>query len=208
MQFQERFWRKNRARGLMIADFCMGVDLNRNFDIMWGTASSSSVCSETFHGRSPFSEPETAIIRDIYREHGNRIELYLDIHSFGSMILYGYGNGQLPANALGVHVLGVNMAQTIDSVKWPSNSNYVVGNIALVLYDASGGASDYAMSQGTQFSYTFELPAWRNSNSMNGFLVDPDFIEQAGYETWEGIKFAARFIDENLKRKRIMDGRN
>ncbi|KOB67379.1 Carboxylesterase [Operophtera brumata] len=196
-----RFWRKNRATGYMIGDFCMGVDLNRNFDAFWSQASSNSVCMDTFHGRGPFSEPETAIIRDIFAEYGSRIELFLDIHSFGSMILYGYGTGQLPGNALGVHVLGVNMAQTIDSVKWPTNANYIVGNIFLVLYAATGGASDYAMATGTPFSYTFELPAYRNSATMNGFLVDPDFIEQAGYETWEGIKVGARFVVEHLSRK-------
>lgn len=186
----------------MVNDVCMGVDLNRNFNAMWGTASSSNVCSDTFHGRGPLSEPETTIIHNIIREHGSRMELYLDIHSFGSMILYGYGNGQLPPNALGVHVVGVNMAQTIDRVKWPSNPNYIVGNIQLVLYAASGGASDYAQAQGVPYSYTYELPAWRNTGTMNGFLVDPEFIEQAGFETWEGIKVASRFVAENFRRKR------
>lgn len=118
---QSRFWRKNRARGFMVGDFCSGVDLNRNFDIFWGTASSNNVCSDTFHGRGPFSEPETVIIRDILAEYGSRIELYLDIHSFGRMILYGYGNGILPPNALLVNFLGVRMAQAIDAIKWPEN---------------------------------------------------------------------------------------
>lgn len=182
----------------------MGVDLNRNFDIGWAQASSNSPCMDTFHGTGPFSEPETAIIRDIFTEYGHKIELFIDIHSFGSMILYGYGTGQLPPNALGVHVLGVNMAQAIDAVKWPSNANYIVGNIVLVLYPASGGASDYGMAVGTPFSYTFELPAYRNLNTMNGFLVDPDFIEQAGYETWEAIKVGARFVIAELGRKNMM----
>lgn len=174
---QSRFWRKNRARGFMVGDFCSGVDLNRNFDIFWGTASSNNVCSDTFHGRGPFSEPETVIIRDILAEYGSRIELYLDIHSFGRMILYGYGNGILPPNALLVNFLGVRMAQAIDAIKWPENRNYIIGNVVYILYEASGGAGDYAMGMGTPFSYTFELPAYRNNqNTVQGFLVDPDFI--------------------------------
>nr|UPI76690.1 M14 metal carboxypeptidase 13 [Antheraea yamamai] len=198
----DRFWRKNRARGFIIADICSGVDLNRNFDIFWGTASSSSVCSDTFHGRGPFSEPETAIIRDILAEYSSRIELYLDIHSFGSMILYGYGNGVLPPNALLVNFLGVRMAQAIDAVKWPQNRNYIVGNVVYILYEASGGAGDYAMGIGIPYSYTFELPAFRNiHNTVQGFLVDPDFIEQAGFETWEGIKVGARFVVDNFRRR-------
>ncbi|XP_026736475.1 carboxypeptidase B-like [Trichoplusia ni] len=188
-----RFWRKNRATGFMVGDFCAGVDLNRNFDIHWSTASSGSVCSDTFHGRGPFSEPETKAIHDVLAIYGSRVALYLDIHSFGSMILFGYGNGVLPSNALTINLVGVNMAQAIDRVKWPQNRNYIVGNIAHVLYDASGGASDYAMVAGAPLSYTFELPAFNNNhNTLNGFLVDPAFIEQAGFETWEGIKVGAR----------------
>ncbi|KAJ0172520.1 hypothetical protein K1T71_011659 [Dendrolimus kikuchii] len=182
---EARFWRKNRATGYMIGNLCLGVDLNRNFDISWSEASSNSVCSETFHGSGPFSEPETAIIRDIFLEHQGRIELFLDIHSFGSMILYGYGTGQLPANALWVNLVGVQMAQAIDAVKTSWNPNYIVGNVALVLYQASGSAMDFAKAAGVPFAYTFELPGHRFGLGALGFLVDANFIEQAGFETWE-----------------------
>lgn len=197
---QARFWRKNRATGFMVGNLCSGVDLNRNFDIHWSTASSNNVCTETFHGNGPFSEPETAAIRDILDRYGDRIAIYFDIHSFGSMILFGYGNGILPPNGLILNFVGVNMAQAIDRVKWASNRNYIVGNIAHVLYDASGGASDYAMSAGVPLSFTYELPAYRNNmNSLNGFLVEPDFIEQAGFETWEGIKVGVRYALNNFR---------
>ncbi|KAH9631287.1 hypothetical protein HF086_003723 [Spodoptera exigua] len=189
----DRFWRKNRATRYMIANRCPGVDLNRNFGHRWGTASSPNPCQDTFHGGAAFSEPESAVIRDIIAQHSDRLALYLDIHSFGSMILYGYGDGILPPHALQLNLLGVQMAQAIDRVKWPSNRNYIVGNILHVLnYAASGGASDYAMSAAAPYSYTYELPAYRNSPWMDGFLVDPAFIEQAGFETWEGIKVGAR----------------
>ncbi|XP_035443467.2 carboxypeptidase B-like [Spodoptera frugiperda] len=188
----DRYWRKNRATRYMIANRCPGVDLNRNFGHGWGTASSANPCQDTFHGGSAFSEPESAAIRDIILEHSSRMAMYLDIHSFGSMILYGYGDGVLPPHALHLNFVGVQMAQAIDRVKWPSNKNYIVGNILHVLYAASGGASDYAMSVAAPYSYTYELPAYRNSVWMDGFLVEPAFIEQAGFETWEGIKVGAR----------------
>ncbi|XP_047998451.1 carboxypeptidase B-like [Leguminivora glycinivorella] len=190
----QRLWRKNRAVGYMVGDLCAGVDLNRNFDAFWSTASSNVVCMDTFHGRAPFSEPETAIIRNIIDEHKDRLELLLDIHSFGSMILYGYGNGVLPANGLNVgSASGVRMAQEIDAVKMSWNSNYIVGNVALVLYQASGSAMDYAKVAGVPLAYTFELPGHRYGLGTGaGFFVDPDFIEQAGFETWEGIKTGAR----------------
>ncbi|XP_013171651.1 PREDICTED: carboxypeptidase B-like [Papilio xuthus] len=190
-----RFWRKNRSTGHMIGNICLGVDLNRNFDYRWGTLSSNSPCSDTYHGKGPFSEPETVVLRNIIQGLRNRIELFIDIHSFGSMILYAYGTGDLPANALTLNVAGVRMAQAIDAVKWSSKPNYRVGNSALVLsYRDSGSANDYVQAVGVPLAYTYELPARANSGGLNGFLVDPAFIEQAGRETWEGIKAGARFV--------------
>lgn len=192
----------------MVGDFCFGVDLNRNFDSDWGTASSNFVCAEDYHGAGAFSEPEAAALRDILLEEAGRIELYIDFHSFGSMVLYGYGTGELPWHVLGLHVLGVEMAEAIDKVKWPQNRNYIVGNIPLVLgYYASGGTSDYVMDLGVPFSYTYELPAYMNiQGQLNGFLVDPDFIEQAGYETWEGVKAGANFVLNELRMKKMARG--
>lgn len=197
--FQTRFWRKNRRTGFMAGDFCSGVDLNRNFDFMWSIFSSSFVCFEDFHGSGVVSEPETAVVRDIVYEHINRIELFLDIHSFGSWILFGFGNGQLPPNGLIVNLVGVRMATAIDAVKWPSNRNYVVGNSALLLYPTSGTAADFAANVGIPLAYTYEMPAYRNLNTLDGFLVDPAFIEQAGFETWQGIKEGARYARDNYR---------
>lgn len=86
------------------------------------------------------------------------------------------------------------MATAIDAVKMSWNPDYIVGNVALVLYQASGSAGDYATSIGVPYSYTYELPGHRFGIGGLGFLVDPAFIEQAGFETWEGIKVAARYV--------------
>ncbi|KAL0879728.1 hypothetical protein ABMA27_003441 [Loxostege sticticalis] len=198
-----RFWRKNR-RSNNLGSFCMGVDLNRNFNASWGTASSGNPCMETYHGAGPFSEPETANIRRVLNAHRDRIDMFIDLHSFGSMILFGWGNGQLAPNALTLNFVGVQMAQAIDRVKWPSKPNYVVGNIFHVLgYRASGGSSDYAQAgQGIPLSYTYELPGFAGASGINGFLVDPAFIRQAGFETWEGIKAGARTL-EYTRRKNL-----
>lgn len=92
------------------------------------------------------------------------------------------------------------MATAIDAVKMSWNSDYVVGNVALVLYQASGSAGDYAKAVGVPYSYTYELPGYRFGIGGFGFLVDPAFIEQAGFETWEGIKAGARFVRDNFRK--------
>lgn len=96
------------------------------------------------------------------------------------------------------------MAQSIDAVKMSWNQDYIVGNVALVLsYTASGSAGDYAMAVGIPYSYTFELPGHRFGIGGLGFMVDPAFIEQAGFETWEGIKTGARFVVDNFRKKHL-----
>lgn len=76
-QTVDRMWRKTRrnetsslarsaARRLRVdlpdspvADECVGADINRNFEFHWRKGgSSNNVCSSSFAGVKPFSEPE------------------------------------------------------------------------------------------------------------------------------------------------------
>ncbi|XP_023940365.2 carboxypeptidase B-like [Bicyclus anynana] len=193
-----RFWRKNRATGYTPGDVCVGVDLNRNFDIFWGYHSTDNVCAETFHGSGPFSEPEARIVAGILHKYTSRIELFIDLHSTGSMIIYGWGTGDLPPNALRMHAAAIQMTAAIDAVKAPWNPNYTVGNVALIMYKASGITMDYGKKLGIPYSYIYELPRHRNSVGLDRFLVDPAFVYQAAIETWEGIKEGARYVRDRL----------
>ncbi|MEM9457967.1 MAG: M14 family zinc carboxypeptidase [Myxococcota bacterium] len=81
----DRLWRKNRGAG------GQGVDLNRNWDAAWGTASSGIPSSQVYHGTGPFSEPETLAFSELIAAHADRIQGFVDVHAFGSIILYPYG---------------------------------------------------------------------------------------------------------------------
>ena len=71
---------------------CAGVDLNRNFSYKWGgRGSSSKTCSEEYRGTRPFSEPETAALRNFLTARRNSVVMYLTFHSYGQMILYPWG---------------------------------------------------------------------------------------------------------------------
>ncbi len=61
------FWRKNRRDN---GDGTFGVDLNRNWDFLWGLndeGSSPETSSSFYRGTGPFSEPETQVIRDFIK---------------------------------------------------------------------------------------------------------------------------------------------
>lgn len=176
-----------------MSGICPGVDGNRNYDFFWNTVGTSNfACSDIYAGGSAFSEIETRVVRDILHENLNRIALYLTMHSYGSMILYPWGHdGSLSNNALGLHTVGVAMADRIAEFSLPNFPRYVVGNSALVLdYAAAGAAEDYAHSIGVPLAYTYELPGL--SGGYQGFVLDPIYIEPVCRETWEGIVVGAR----------------
>lgn len=118
---QERLWRRTRSTNPN--DPCRGVDGNRNFDIAFNTVGvNSDPCSLTYPGVTPFSEVETVYIRDILHENLDRIQLYMNIHSHGNWILYGYGfNGTLPPNAAQVshNKRNTHIYNIIEIYSWP-----------------------------------------------------------------------------------------
>ena len=83
------WWRKNRNPN---GGGPAGVDLNRNFDFLWGSGigSSSSKSSEIYRGTAPFSEPETKNVKFLFDKFPS-IRYYLDIHSYSGLVLYSWG---------------------------------------------------------------------------------------------------------------------
>lgn len=53
---------------------------------------SENPCSETYAGPSPFSEPETAALRNFLTPIGRQINIYLSFHSYGQYILFPFGH--------------------------------------------------------------------------------------------------------------------
>ncbi|XP_052749811.1 carboxypeptidase B-like isoform X2 [Galleria mellonella] len=193
-----RFWRKTRSINQDPSSItCPGVDGNRNYDFLWNTVGTdNSPCADTYAGSEPFSEVETRVVRDILHEHLNRITLYITMHSYGSMILYPWGNnGTLSNNSVDLHRVGSAMADAIHAKSLSEFPEYVVGNSFLVIGYATAGASeDYAHSIGVPLTYTIELPGL--GMSFEGFNLDPSYIEQVCSETWEGFVAGAKLAGE------------
>jgi carboxypeptidase T len=95
------WWRKNRNPAPVPnidnpQYHTTGVDINRNFDFLWssgiGTVNPDGTnVGETFRGAAAISEPETQNVKYLFDTYKN-IKYYVDVHSFGEMILYSWGD--------------------------------------------------------------------------------------------------------------------
>jgi len=102
------FWRKNRRKN---ADGSFGVDLNRNFSV--GFTPNKNTTSNVYSGPSPFSEPETAALRDFVESHTN-ISIALDYHSQGNVFFPAHNFIHEDAeDAIDLNLLAGNMAEEI-----------------------------------------------------------------------------------------------
>ena len=136
----ERFWRKNRRNNPGSFE---GVDLNRNWGAGWGgSGSSSSTSSEVYRGTAPFSEPETAAIRDFFLARPE-IRAMIDVHTYGQYILSppGYSTSVAPQpDDKTFNNLSKDLYDAVFSVH---QEQYVYGPAGAVLYIAAGDAPDW-----------------------------------------------------------------
>jgi murein tripeptide amidase MpaA len=95
-QTAEAMWRKNRNPA-------GGVDLNRNFDVLWdfntflspaaGAVVSDNPASDVYHGTAPFSEPESRNVRFMFDTFA-QIRWSVDIHSYSQLLYHNWGHDQ------------------------------------------------------------------------------------------------------------------
>ena len=130
-------WRKTRSRNS--GTMCVGTDPNRNWGYKWGGAgASTNPCSETYRGRTSFSEVETASIRDYLNKESSlkSFKLFLTYHSYGQYILYPWGYARVDhPNREQMHALG-ELAK--EAKRAGGGNSYRVGSSAKLLYPAAG----------------------------------------------------------------------
>ncbi len=146
----ESNWRKNR-RSPVPPD--IGVDLNRNYGYKWGYnnwGSSGRPGDETYRGPSPFSEPETQIIRDFLADYRPRD--CMDFHSFGQYNMYpwGYSRAEPPDQTV--------LREVVDTFQ--ANNHYPLphtGQVYSSIYPCNGMSVDweYSDTAGKFVTYAF-----------------------------------------------------
>ncbi|WP_051260994.1 M14 family zinc carboxypeptidase [Desulfovibrio inopinatus] len=156
-------WRKNTNNTFCAATDNRGVDLNRNFPFNWACCNGSSPfeCANDYRGPMSSSEPETTAvteyIRSIFPDRRGEADydaapddtpgLYIDLHSYGEMVLWpwGYTYNSPPNETLSV--LGQALA---------GQNGYWAGQ-ASGLYPTDGAADDFGYGERGVASYTIEM---------------------------------------------------
>ena len=160
-----------------------GIDLNRNYSFMWAydnIGSSPDGCNETYRGTSPFSEPETHIVKEFVESHDFKIAL--NYHSYGNLFIRPFGYDpdlSLPEEDFEIFVeYGEAMTQY---------NGYLFGTgIETVGYTVNGEACDWMYGEHGIFAYTPEVGA-----SNDGFWPATNRILPLAEENLFPNKFAA-----------------
>ena len=184
----DRLWRKNLRPGLSqtLNKECIGVDLNRNYDINFGgLGSSNNPCSALYQGPSPFSEPETVAIGRLIWSLKHQIKLFLSLHSFNELWACPNAYTTSPSIHIKEHMHVLTAVQ--EAVFNTHGVRYDIGPLSTSLYVGSGFSLDWVYQKvGVIHSYLAEL----RDKGRYGFLLPVEQIIPTASETWEGLKVA------------------
>jgi hypothetical protein len=168
-------WRKNRQPNS--GSSYIGADLNRNWDYRWGCCggSSGSTSSETYRGPSPFSAPETNVIRNFVDTRvingKQQITVAIDFHTYSELILWplGYTLTDVPADMRqDDHDVLVAMGQAMAA------TNGYTPEQASDLYITDGTINDWLYGAHGILNYTFEM--YPKTSTQGGFYPGDEII--------------------------------
>lgn len=175
----ERFYRKNRNPD-------SGVDLNRNWDVSWGTGVDLNQSNlETYPGVMAFSEPETKAVRDAVQ--ARNVIAFFDYHTAASVVLYPYAfTMETSPRETDTRSIAESMAMVISMRHGFAHSAKKPGQRG----PAGGLAQDWALQNEGALAWTVEL---RNDG---GFAPNKNTILPTAEENLAGFLHAVdRILD-------------
>lgn len=185
-----RFWRKNRSPCTGNCS-CTGTDLNRNYDIVWGTIEvTSNCCSIIYPGPKANSEKETMAVVEFVESMKDDILCFLTIHSYGQLILFPYGHPNIKAPNYDELMEVANVAAK--AIKAVHGMDYTVGSITETIYPVGGASVDWARLIGIPYSFAFEL----RDKGAHGFVLPEDQIQPTCEEAYEGALSIITYVHD------------
>ena len=186
-----RLWRKNRR---LNSGGTYGVDLNRNWDAGWGGAGSSgNQSSDTYRGTAPFSEPESAGIRDFVTPRTN-IAGHIDLHSYSQILMWPYSyTSALPPESATYTRVSTAMGNALKAV---NNRSYTVGNSWQVYGATAGCIEDWTSTTTGGMGWCTEV---RDTGSYGFVMPTSEILPNAR----ENMASATTMMEELLKASTI-----
>ncbi|XP_039434693.1 zinc carboxypeptidase-like [Culex pipiens pallens] len=175
-----RAWRKTRKPHNIL---CVGADPNRNWDykFMQGGASSNP-CTDTFAGPEPFSEDETRGLSQYITSVASTVSTYLDFHAYSQLLMLPYGH--TPEHLDNYDEMLEVAKKAADKLKERYGTEYKVGNIAEIIYIASGSSLDWVKGNyQTPIAFAYEL----RDTGRYGFVLPPEQIVPTAEETLDSV---------------------
>jgi carboxypeptidase T len=187
-----RYWRKNRRDN---GDGSFGVDINRNYGYNWGyddEGSSPLPSSEVYRGESPFSEPETQVISNLFAQRN--FQAIISYHSYSQVILYPWGYTTQPtAEDQFLDQIAADMSGLIQAV---NGNTYQYGQAGADLYLTNGDTTDWTFAFYGIPSYTIELPPVDEAHG--GFFNAEDDIQPIFEENLPAMLYLISWSIQNF----------
>lgn len=189
----QRLWRKNRRNN---GNGTFGIDLNRNWSYKWGgVGSSSDPGNDLYRGTAPFSEPETAALRDLMAARP-WIVRHVDIHSYSQYVLYPWA--WTPAPSIDGDAFIALAQQIASAIRAVHNMTYSPGAWYTRLYPSSGVMQDYTYAERAAWGFTFEL----RDTGQYGFLLPANQILPTAEEIFAGVMYLTQ---ANLETRLLLE---
>ncbi|XP_049430091.1 carboxypeptidase A4 [Epinephelus fuscoguttatus] len=186
---KDRMWRKTRSENP--GSRCRGVDPNRNWDAGFaGPGASKNPCSDSYHGPSAHSEIEVKNVVNLIKSHGN-FKSFISIHAYSQLLMYPYGYScKNVAHQPELDSVGRAAVQKLTSLY---GTQYKVGSICKIIYQASGGSIDWSYDVGIKYSFAFEL----RDTGRYGFILPANQILPTATETWLALKHIMEYVRDH-----------
>ncbi|BGP08896.1 hypothetical protein JCM10049v2_004747 [Rhodotorula toruloides] len=187
----DRLWRKSRQPvGVDPARGCFGIDLNRNWGHKFQPGTRPNPCSDSYPGAKEFESVELQALRDYLLDDANHVDAFLDVHSFGQMLLFPYSyscDAQTPDQEN--HYEAV--LQAAKALRDVHGRQFETGSVCEVSLTSPGESLDwtYAVAK-IRWSFATEL----RDIGVFGFLLPPSQIRPSGEEMSAALRSLTQFI--------------
>ncbi|KAJ8782993.1 hypothetical protein J1605_009601 [Eschrichtius robustus] len=151
---------------------------------------SNNPCSDSYRGPSANSEVEVKSIVDFIKGPG-KVTAFITFNSYSQLLMFPYGYTCAESHKFDeLNEVAQKAAQSLTSLH---GTKYKVGPICSVIYQASGGSTDWSYDSGIKYSFEFEL----GDTDRYDFLLLANQILPTVKETWFGLKTVMEHVRDH-----------